>query len=465
MLQAGARNAPRDKRFPLELAGLEYRLKKPRAAKRYLRRALKLDPSDRYGNDFLGTLYYLEGNEEAALQHWNRIGKPRIDDVKITPEPDINPVVLDSALAFSPASLLTLDHLRTTRARLDALDVFGAYRLELAAQPEEHFDATLHWLKLPAWLQAASMLRGLAYQTVEPELRDIDGSGLNWTNLLRWDAQKRRASTSLTGPLMHNAKWRYRWFADARKETWNAGGSQDFRLQRIATGAEFEAIPNGTISWRAGFEVSTRHFANLPEFRGGTAAMYRAGLSYELLRLPERRFSLRWDTKGDVGRLISGTGALFASTQASLVARWLPLARGEDYAMSVRVSAGTTQGHAPFDELFILGLERDNDLWLRGHAGTLDGKKGSAPIGRNYFLTNWDLHKQIYRHPLFTIEAGPFLDTGRTNDAFARSAFGRWLIDSGVEGSVRLPVGLRSTIVYGRDLRGGGRVIYLTVGK
>ena len=27
---------------------------------------------------------------------------------------------------------------------------------------------------------------------------------------------------------------------------------------------------------------------------------------------------------------------------------------------------GKTSGQIPFDELFILGLERDNDLWLRG---------------------------------------------------------------------------------------------------
>src|SRR5581483_10655401 len=94
----GERQAPRDQRFPLELAGVEYRRKNFAAAKRELRRALKLDSGDRYGNDFLGTLYYLEGNLEAALGYWNRIAKPQIDDVKIEPEPRANPVLLDSTL-------------------------------------------------------------------------------------------------------------------------------------------------------------------------------------------------------------------------------------------------------------------------------------------------------------------------------------------------------------------------------
>ncbi len=65
---------------------------------------------------------------------------------------------------------------------------------------------------------------------------------------------------------------------------------------------------------------------------------------------------------------------------------WLPTARGDDYETLVRVRAGKTFGDLPFDELFMLGLERDNDLWLRGHIGTRDGRKGSAPLGKDYFL-------------------------------------------------------------------------------
>ena len=42
-------------------------------------------------------------------------------------------------------------------------------------------------------------------------------------------------------------------------------------------------------------------------------------------------------------------------------------------------------GKFPFDELFMLGLERDNDLEMRGHIGTRDGRKGSAPLGRELF--------------------------------------------------------------------------------
>lgn len=461
----GARLAPRDRRLLVELAGVEYRQKNLAAAKRYLRRALALDPADRYACDFLATIYYLEGNLEAALQYWNRIGKPEIADVQVAPKPKLDAVLLDSALAITPGSVLTLDELRTAEARLDALDAFPSYRLDLAAHADERFDATLHWLQLPAWTGVASALRGVAYQTLLPELRDIGGTGVNWDALLRWDAQKRRIGTSLAGPLLHNAKWRYRWYADARSETWNAGGPEDFRMQRLASGLEFQAIPSWRLAWQTGVEVSSRHFANLPGFGGGAAIKYSSGLTYELLRVPERRIRIVSAVNGDVGRMFAAPGVLFAQARASLDARWLPQARGDDYEVYARAQAGTTQGHAPFDELFMLGVERDNDLSLRGHAGTIAGKKGSAPIGRNYFLANWDFHKQLYRRELFTVAAGPFVDTGRTGDVFSRSRFQPWLVDSGLDTSVRVAGGLRVNVIYGRDLRGGSHVIYATVGR
>ena len=58
----------------------------PRAA-RYLRRALHLDPHDAYGNDFLGTVYFLQGNIEAALKSWNRVNKPAVAEVRTVPIP------------------------------------------------------------------------------------------------------------------------------------------------------------------------------------------------------------------------------------------------------------------------------------------------------------------------------------------------------------------------------------------
>jgi hypothetical protein len=130
--------------------------------------------------------------------------------------------------------------------------------------------------------------------------------------------------------------------------------------------------------------------------------------------------------------------------------------------MNAQVRAGVLAGKATLDELFQLGVERDNDLWLRGHAGTLDGRKGAAPLGRRYFLANWEMDKNVYQNGFFTVKLGPFLDNGAIADSSAAFGSRRWLWDSGVQCKVRILGGITAVLSYGRDLHGGKGVFYGT---
>jgi len=192
--------------------------------------------------------------------------------------------------------------------------------------------------------------------------------------------------------------------------------------------------------------VASRRFAGAPALLEGTSLKYRAGLDYALLRIPEKHLTLAGGADWELGR----AQELFSKMQASLSLRWRPY-------VSARLRAGKTLGQAPFDELFTLGIERDNDLWLRAHAGTRAGKKGSAPMGHDYLLANWDFGRDIYRHPLFTVEAGPFVDAGRIRDPDVK----RWLIDCGMQVKLRMAGGWSVAISYGRSLRGPGKAFYV----
>lgn len=480
----GRRALPHDKRFPTELAGVAFKQKQYSRAAAYLRAALRLDPKDAYLNDFLGTVYFLQGNLEAALKYWNRVDKPRIEEVQTGPELHVNPVLLDHAFAFSPASILRREEFLATEARLDQLEIFPAYRLDLLAR-DENFAAQFQPQERNGFgngkVQALlSLFRGLPYQEVNPEYFNIAGSATNFISMVRWDAQKRRVSASLSGPFRRDPKWRYRLGVDLRDENWEIRKSftgpapplAAFNLRRQELRAEITRLIGGRLSWSAGAELSHRDHRDVFAGRALNTDLLAQGyelaeelkLNYDLLRLPERRFTLGSQVSSEAAHLWSIPKRSFARLQAALDSHWLPLSRGDDYDTHWQLRTGDTFGHAPFDELFMLGLERDNDLWLRAHLGTRDGRKGSAPLGYRYFLSNWQTDKNVYRNGIVTFKLGPFLDTGNIGSASSALASGKWLWDTGAQAKVSV-LGIGVTVIYGKDLRSGNNAVYTTIGR
>ncbi|HLE64404.1 MAG TPA: tetratricopeptide repeat protein, partial [Pyrinomonadaceae bacterium] len=196
IFQDGLRQRPGDKRFPLELAGVFFKQKRYPEAADYLRRALRLDPTDTYANDFLASVYFLQGNLEAALKYWNRVSKPQIEDVRVDPALEVDPVLLDHAFAFAPASVLHLSELQTTAAKVSGLNIFPNHRFDLEARADGKFDVAFHAYERNGWgdskwLGLLSLFRGLPFQTIHPEFFNLRRRAINSISLFRWDSQKR----------------------------------------------------------------------------------------------------------------------------------------------------------------------------------------------------------------------------------------------------------------------------------
>lgn len=481
---AGRRLFPGDKRFPIELAGVAFKQKGyPRAAT-WLRRALQLDPNDSYALDFLGTVYFLEDNSDAALKYWNRIGKPQISAVKTDQALHIRPSLLDRAMTFSPASELHLAELRTSQARVAGLEVFPAARFQLAALPDGKFDVTLNSSERNRWgnnLWEAllSIFRGVAYQTLYPAYYNLNGSAINITSLVRWDAQKRRFEAALAGPLHQNPKWRFRTAIDSRNENWDirnsfAGSAPvlgSLNLRREAASIAIESFNSGRWGWSAGAEFSHRDYRSVvpgttltpQELLTGPQLKQLAQIHRTLFEIPEHRLTLTTSASSQLARIWSQPARAFGKLQVGSLIRWVPQAEGDDYEVQSRVRAGSTAGQPPFDELYALGMERDNDLWMRAHIGTRDGRKGSAPLGRHYFLSNTEIDKNLYANGLIAVKLGPFLDSGKITDPALNFGSKTWLWDTGAQAKLRV-LGVGITFVYGKDLRTGNNAFYFTAG-
>ena len=484
--QAGHKGHPRDARFLTEMAGIAYTEKRFSAAKIDLRRALCLDPRDAYSNNFLASIYYLEGNLDAALKYWNRVGKPKLSDLIFDPTPQLDPLILDRAFRFSPGSIWTRNRFLTTRAELQSLDLFPSAFYELQARRDGSFKLVWHDSQRSTWnkidlASIASTLRGLPYQTVYPEFYNLNGNGLNWRSLVRWDDEKRWFSGEVAGPIAQNPSQRFRLYFQDRNENWNVTGTilpyqrslSYFNLQRIAMDAGVQSISNWQWQWNIDTEYSWRNFRTLtgipqqaiPFFTNSSGLALRSTVQRSLIRFPERRFSLDAALTGEAGKFFTSPLGKYGRVEGSLAADWLPKARGEDYETKTRLRAGGTFGRVPLDDLYMLGFDRDNDLWMRGHNDLRNGQKGAAPLGRNFILSNSDIEKVLYSNGLIQVKAGPFLDTGDAYDSSAFFGSPKWLTDTGLQTTVRLLGRFEFVLGYGKDLRSGNNTFYSTVSQ
>jgi hypothetical protein len=484
--EAGLLRNPRDTRFLVELAGIAYRQKQFSTAKKELRRALAINSQDDYANNFLASIYFLEDNLEAALKYWNGTGRPRLTDLTFDPPLKLKPLLLDRAFTFSPGMQWRRGQFLTTQARLSALDLFPRLRFDLKAGPNGPFDLGFHATERNGWGNSklegvTSLLRGLPYQSIYPDFYNLGRGGLNWLSLVRWDSQKRRVYTEIAAPLGLNPAIRYSIYFDGRNENWDITNTlvpsiasrAGLNLEKSAAGAQIQFIESGLWQWNAGVEYSYRNFRNLvaipaqaaPFFTNGSAVGLSSGIARSLVRIPERRFTLDANAGGEIGTFFATPLGRYGRIEGGVMANWFPRARGEDYEMKADFKAGRTFGNVPLDELFVVGFDRDNDLWLRGHPGLRDGEKGNAPLGRNFALLNFDVDKVAYNNEFFTIKAGPFLDTGTISDPSGYFGSPKWLWDTGVQTKIRVLGSFEVMLGYGKNLRDGNNSFFTRVSR
>ena len=443
-LENGWRAAPSDKRFPIELAGLAYVARDHSRAKRLLHRALEIDSADLYANDFLGTLYFLEENYEAALKYWNRAGKPALSRVSI--DGARSETLVRRAIPAIEGEPLSREAWETARARLAALLDGAPHRLGLATENGRDYELQLVRLERPRWAEAAAMFSGVPYRTLYPQLHDAGSQSVHLDGLVRWDTFARRADLAVSGPVAANPKWLWQLRAGVRREVWNLGGGGDRLLSRLEGGASLRSIPSGRFQWTTGVDLVRRADASSI---AGYWLQPVIGAQYAPLLLPERRLSLTLAGSAAVARAFNPESARFARFQAGADLRWRPRLTLD---LRHRLRFGTVAGEAPFDELFQLGLDRDHDLRLRAQRNRRDGKKGVGPLGSSFALSNFDLSQSLLRRPFLTIEAGPFLDAAR--------AAGHWRTATGVQLRLRPLPGLTVGLSCGWDLRSAKPVLF-----
>lgn len=481
-LKDGARRAPNEERFPVELAGVAYRTNHWNEATRQLHRALRLNPHDSYALNFLATIYLLRGNRDAALEYWNRIEAPKLSQIEEIPQPRLKQSLLDRSITVSPLSVLRLPDFEMTNAQLDVLGIFATRHWELQPDGTNNYKLVLHSIDehgwgANKWTAALATLRGLPYETVYLEYRNAGNSAINFDSLARWDSNKRRLFLSVSGPLDDDPKWRLNTFADGRDENWNLTDSfrsttplSALKLRKLEVGVGIHRIESGRWSWQTSAAFSRRTFGNLSAIPAQTVSFFSAGnlvewnasSDYRMLSLPDRRITIDFSGTGGVGRFFVKSAAnRFERLDGSLRLHWFPRPEGDDYEMTGQFRSGALFGSVPLDKLYTLGVERDdNDLWLRGISATRGGLKGNSPMGSRYVLWNWQWDKIIFHDALFEAKAGPIFDAGDVADPSGYFRSRGWLWDPGAQLTVRVLDTVNVVFSYGHDVRSGQNTFF-----
>ncbi len=482
VFNSGLRLSPHDPRFMIELAGIAFKQANYKESERWLRKALQPLPSDSYTLDFLGTVFYLQGNIDAALKYWNGIGKPHISSVITEPRPKLNPVLLDRAFAFSAASTLRLQDLRTSEATVPQLNVFPTFRFDLVAQPDNTFGIVFHGRERNgcagnSWECLLFVFGQTPAQTVSFSYYNIEKRAINVSSSFRWDGEKRRFLGEVEFPVAQNPKWQLRLGTDVRNENWVIRNSFSgpapllaaLNLKREVGFLRFNDVMSGNWQWFTTTEVSNRDYRNVfavtvlsPELlTPGLQLKQSFGFQGSLFRFPERRFDIDGTASASLARQWSGTSRDYSQLRGSVSVHWFPQATGRKYEIQHDIRVGKILGTPPFDELSMLGVLGDTDLYMRAHIATRGGKKGSAPMGQDYFLSNFRGLRDVSPVAIAHIKVGPFVDTGKINDPLPQLGSHKWLWDAGVE--TRLEgFGFTLTVSYGRDLRSGRNAFVAT---
>ena len=395
-------------------------------------------------NEFLATIYFMEDNLDAALNYWNRNGSPQLRDIRMDFETRWDPILLDRTIGISRATTFREADYHLARKRLDATESFSRYTFDLnpvASSTPGEFDLSLRAAERSTWGRWTPLawLRGLPYQTIAPEFRNIHGRATSVEALVRWDANKRRIRVIGSGPASGTS--RYEAGVDVRDEIWTLEG-RPVLVHRKDFFAGLRGIHSSRLSWSSGALIVHRP--------AGVSVRYDGSAQYELLHFPERRLTLTSDLRGQFGRTLT-TSQRIARAEMGFDLDWMPQARGDDYRVSSKAHGGRIWGRSTIDDLFSIGIDRDTNLWLRGHSAVVDGRKGAGPMGRRYFLWSTEISKRLFDTAFFKANVVPFADIARAGSLY---------VDTGIELRFSLASLVTFSLSAGRDLKAGRTLVF-----
>jgi predicted double-glycine peptidase len=402
-----------------ELAGVRFAQRRWSEAAAFARQAVALDASDEYAWDVLGSSLFVQDDSAGALRAWNRIGKPRIDVVRIDGIQHARYQAITDALAIRSNTALTAETFERARRRIDDLPDRASARI--AFRPQADGFATVDVIVSERSVRP----RGTAEWTAAAARTAIDrevmvavpggtGQGELWTASWRWWAERPRVAVGFATPRAGRLPgvWRVDASWEEQSYTFDAspGSVGALRESRVHGGLTVSDWMTGTVRYSVGAGVDTWNGDRKTAFVG--ASLER--------RSPGDRLSLAASAT-NWSPLTSHPG--FASLDAR--AQFRSSSRREGWVYRGAVGSERVSDAGPLALWPSAGDGHARAPLLRAHPllddGAIDATRSSA-FGRTLAYANVEVQRWFDRPLVPRVGLAAFADCARASRGAAASS-------------------------------------------
>ena len=193
LLATAASACPAEPMVLRELAGVRFRQGRLAEARRLASEYLRRAPGDALGWQLLASSRYLTGDEDGALEAWQRIGRPPVDLVRIDGSHRVRFRVIADAIAVPSGTVLTKSQLALAKRRIVDIPALAQATVSYAAVPGGAVEVRATVVERPVLgavppLLVAGAVRAAFFHEVGLTLASPLGAGEQWTAQWRWEA-------------------------------------------------------------------------------------------------------------------------------------------------------------------------------------------------------------------------------------------------------------------------------------
>jgi len=199
----GFRRYPDDPRFHPTRVRSDFRAGDIEQAKQEIGQALAVNPDDAFAAELLADLEISEGNTAVGLRILNERNQPRLLRIGPNYSLSFSDWIVPRSVVFHPGDVLTVGRWQTTQARLWASNAFSHVALELEPLSiEDQYNAIIRASpRLNTWSGVfVELAKNVPFKTISTNLGNVGVMGIQWASMYRWDQNRRRFETSVSGP-------------------------------------------------------------------------------------------------------------------------------------------------------------------------------------------------------------------------------------------------------------------------